>query len=239
MANEANAIGGPLGIVECWRAGGHVLRKRGWVLWGAWFAVAVIGQVVTTLLTNELLALIGALILIPLQLGPYLLGLRLIRARDVAVWDLFEAYTRPMTVVGSTLWVGIIILAGWVLLIVPGFVWGLTYGFAPLLAVDRRLSARDALAASAAITIGDRWRLLRILAVPFGIPGILVALGTLLPVAVPDLLPPVWVTSVHNPLLIAGWVASFLLWPWGICVTAAAYERLTARKGPKPAGEGE
>jgi len=234
VTNEADPTGAPLGVVESWRAGARLLRERGWILWGAWLFVAGIGQAVTVLLTDEILALIGALVLVPLQLGPYLLGLRLARARPVAFWDLFEGYTRPMTVIGVTLWVGMIILAGAILLIVPGLVLGLTYGFAPLIAVDRRRSTREALATSASVTVGHRWALLRIFAVPFGIPGVLIVSGTLLPIVIPELVPPVWVASAANPLLVAGWVGSFLLWPWGICVAAVTYERLTARVAASP-----
>ncbi len=53
-----------------------------------------------------------------------------------------------------------IVIAGLVLLIVPGVVWSLTYAFAPYLVIDRGLGVREALRESARMTYGHRWHLL-------------------------------------------------------------------------------
>lgn len=55
-----------------------------------------------------------------------------------------------------------IVIAGLILLIVPGVVWSLTYAFAPYLVIDRGLGVREALRESARMTYGHRWHLLRL-----------------------------------------------------------------------------
>lgn len=55
-----------------------------------------------------------------------------------------------------------IVIAGFILLIVPGVVWALTYAFAPYLVIDRGLGVREALRESARMTYGHRWHLLQL-----------------------------------------------------------------------------
>ena len=53
----------------------------------------------------------------------------------------------------------LIVLLGLVLLVVPGLVWAVTYGFYGYAVVDKGLSAAEALSYSRAITKGKRWRI--------------------------------------------------------------------------------
>jgi len=55
---------------------------------------------------------------------------------------------------------GLIVLAGLVLLIVPGIIWGIKYMFAPYIVVDRGAGVGDALKESGRITYGHKWQLL-------------------------------------------------------------------------------
>lgn len=69
----------------------------------------------------------------------------------------------------TTLLLGLVVAAGFVLLIVPGVIWGLRYLFAPFLAVDRKLEPVAALHESARITLGQKWRLLEFAVVIAGV----------------------------------------------------------------------
>lgn len=52
-----------------------------------------------------------------------------------------------------------IVFAGLLLFIYPGIVWSLKYLFAPYLAVDKGMTPKEALAASAKMTEGIKWDL--------------------------------------------------------------------------------
>ena len=55
---------------------------------------------------------------------------------------------------------GLIVAAGFILLIVPGIVWGLKFAYAPFLVVDRKLDPIEALRESSRLTQGVKWQLL-------------------------------------------------------------------------------
>ena len=54
---------------------------------------------------------------------------------------------------------GLIVVAGFILLIVPGIIWSIKYMFAPYLVMDRTLGVREALRESARITSWRKWDL--------------------------------------------------------------------------------
>ncbi|MDD3927355.1 MAG: DUF975 family protein [bacterium] len=59
---------------------------------------------------------------------------------------------------GSILFI-LIVMLGTVLLVVPGIIWAIKYGFVPYLIVDKGMRPVEALKASAVITEGARWQL--------------------------------------------------------------------------------
>ncbi|MDO8575999.1 MAG: hypothetical protein Q7R90_01650 [bacterium] len=65
--------------------------------------------------------------------------------------------------VGGSILVGVIVIIGFILLIVPGIIWGLRYMFVPYLVVERKLKPFEALKESARITYGHKWQLLGLL----------------------------------------------------------------------------
>ncbi len=66
--------------------------------------------------------------------------------------------------VGSSILVGVIVIVGLILLIVPGIIWALRYLFVPYLVIERKLAPFEALKESARITYGHKWQLLGLLA---------------------------------------------------------------------------
>ncbi|MDR1998106.1 MAG: hypothetical protein LBQ83_07280 [Candidatus Margulisbacteria bacterium] len=61
------------------------------------------------------------------------------------------------TMLGTNILYSLIILGGYILLVIPGLVWTITYAFAPLLVIDKKLSVTQALAASRKLVSGQRW----------------------------------------------------------------------------------
>ncbi|GBR77563.1 hypothetical protein RDn1_222 [Candidatus Termititenax dinenymphae] len=69
-------------------------------------------------------------------------------------WDNLKYF---WTYLGTNILISLIVIAGTILLIIPGIVWTLTYAFAPILVIDQKLSVTKALAASRQIVTGQRW----------------------------------------------------------------------------------
>ncbi|MEK7156696.1 MAG: hypothetical protein AAB790_02720 [Patescibacteria group bacterium] len=65
--------------------------------------------------------------------------------------------------VGGSILVGIIVIVGFILVIVPGIIWALRYLFVPYLIIERKLAPFAALKESARITYGYKWQLLGLL----------------------------------------------------------------------------
>lgn len=76
------------------------------------------------------------------------------RVRDLWAPQTFWPY------LGASILVGLIVIAGIILLIVPGIIWSLRYLFVPYLVIDRKLSPMAALRESSRITYGHKWELL-------------------------------------------------------------------------------
>jgi len=86
----------------------------------------------------------------------------------------------------ASILVGLIVAAGFVLLIVPGIIWGLKFGFAGFLVVDRKLDPIEALRESNRLTMGAKWQLLAFALLVFGINLVgAIALGIGLLVTIP------------------------------------------------------
>ena len=91
-----------------------------------------------------------------------------------------------LTYLLASVLVGLIVAAGFVLLIVPGIIWGLKFGFAGFLVVDRKLDPIEALRESNRLTMGTKWQLFAFALLAFGINLVgAIALGIGLMVTIP------------------------------------------------------
>jgi uncharacterized membrane protein len=154
---------------SCIRYGWDAFKKRPWFFIGAALVYFIVVGVVTTVL-NEVIdqggifALLGTLARIAVQM---LTGMGAVsfalKAHDdlehVSIMDFwhpipFWKYT------GTTLLFGVIVFAGFVLIIVPGVIWGIMFGYSMYLVIDKQMWPMEALKESKRITYGYKWELL-------------------------------------------------------------------------------
>jgi uncharacterized membrane protein len=165
---------------SCIRFGWETFKKRPWFLIGAAFFYFVVIILVSSIL-NELIdqggvvAFVGSFARTAVQMlagmGAISFGLK---AHDdianVSILDFWRP--RPFwKYTGTAILFGIIFLAGLVLVIVPGIIWGIMFGYAAYLVIDKGLWPLQALKESRRITYGYKWKLLLL-----GIFSILIAI---------------------------------------------------------------
>jgi uncharacterized membrane protein len=86
--------------------------------------------------------------------------LKTIRGQDAEIEDLFNFKRKILSFVWANFLVGLIVVAGFILLIVPGVIWGIKYMFVQYLIVDKGLSASEAMKQSAQMTKDKKGRIL-------------------------------------------------------------------------------
>lgn len=163
----------------CVRFGWETFKKRPWFFVGVTVLTAVIGGIasmlsnstdyfnqattpanVPILLLAALGVLTGLIIQTLLKMGTIQFVLRAHDAPEGAeVVNLWAPHPFWKYVIASIL-LGIVVVVGLILLIVPGIIWGLRYMFVPYLVMERDLGASDAMKESARITYGYKWQLL-------------------------------------------------------------------------------
>lgn len=103
--------------------------------------------------------LITTLIQLVVSMGFITISLRLVDGKRAAFRDFFSSLPRFLPFLGATILQSVIVLAGMILLIIPGIIWGIKYQFTPYFVVDRGLGPTDALKASGIATAGVKGRL--------------------------------------------------------------------------------
>ena len=73
--------------------------------------------------------------------------------------DINDSHKYFWSYIFASILLGLIVFGGFILLIIPGFVWALTYGLAPILVIDKKLSPPKALAMSRKLMTGQRLNL--------------------------------------------------------------------------------
>jgi hypothetical protein len=104
--------------------------------------------------------LIGSILSVFMSAGILRVMLRVVRGEATQIKDLFaDPKLVPHYFVASLLY-GLIVLAGFLLLIVPGIVWSIKYGMFGYFLVERKAGIMDSFRQSAALTEGAKWQLL-------------------------------------------------------------------------------
>lgn len=73
--------------------------------------------------------------------------------------DLWAGFDMALDYLGASVLYGLIVAGGLILLIVPGVIWAIRFGFYGYFIIDRKCSALDALKQSSALTRGERGNL--------------------------------------------------------------------------------
>jgi len=112
----------------------------------------------------------------PIGFGVSFASLKAARGDKVEIKDMFEAFRNYLNAVLASLLVGVIVVFGLVLLIVPGIIFACKLAFTPYLVVDRKMEAIEAVKTSWRMTDGYAWDVffIGLLAIPICIAGFLV-----------------------------------------------------------------
>jgi len=111
----------------------------------------------------------------PLGFGLCYSWLRTTREQNVEIKDLFCAFQDYGNVLLANLLMGLIILGGFILLIVPGIIFACRLAFVPYLVVDKKMRAMDAVRKSWNMTKGyaNKVFLIWLLGIPVAIAGLI------------------------------------------------------------------
>lgn len=85
--------------------------------------------------------------------------LNLVRGKEISVETFTDMLPQAINYVLGTLLMGLIVIGGFILLIVPGIYFMIKYYFVPFLLVDKKLSPMEALKMSAKMTDGIKWEM--------------------------------------------------------------------------------
>lgn len=119
-------------------------------------ANAVVDSSILSLLVMIVSVVLGLI----LQTGMITAGLKVVRDVKPEIADLFGSVNKVANYFMVSLVYGLIVMAGMILLVVPGIYFAIKYGFMTILAVDKKLGPGAAMKASAAMTEGIKFKLL-------------------------------------------------------------------------------
>lgn len=195
---------------SCIRFGWETFKKRSWFFVGvtvlyyfvAWAmsylsglvdgAVAAGGQSVAGHVLGFLISY-GLATFLGLLLVTFLLKAH-DDAEHVQVSDAWRQALRYAPFLLASILLFIIVMGGLILLIVPGIIFSIMFGFASYLVVDRGLNPTEALRESRRITSGHKWMLFRLTLLSF----LVILLGFVcLFVGLLVAIPVVWLAGVH------------------------------------------
>ena len=140
-----------------------------------------------------ILALISMYVSFLLQIGWVRIGLRLLNGESAEYEDLLRGNDRIISYFLGNLLVGVIVCAGLILLIIPGFYWALKYMYVPYLIADRKLKVNDAMKLSATMTKGVKWQLI---GYGFVQIGLIIAGAIAFLIGLIAVLPTLWLASL-------------------------------------------
>jgi len=117
----------------------------------------------------------GILILGPIEYGVSFANLKAARGDKLEIKNMFEAFRNYWNAVLANVLVGVIVVIGFMLLIVPGIIFACKLVFTPYLVVDRKMEVIEAVKESWRMTSGHAWKVfgMGLLAILIGIAGLI------------------------------------------------------------------
>lgn len=164
--------------------GWETFKKRPGFFIGVTLAVFIASMIVSAITDGRgfILWLVGFCLSTLISLG---MGAVILKAHDDVTQPTFADLWHPqhyLSFLGTSFLMGLIVMIGIILLIVPGIIAAVIFGFATLIVIDRGLDPIAALKESMRITAGKRWEIfvLFLLALGINIVGILALIVGLL-----------------------------------------------------------
>jgi uncharacterized membrane protein len=106
----------------------------------------------------SLVEIIVTLILFPLGIGLGLLGIRRAAGKETPVSTLWEPYSQAIPLIVMFILMAVLIVAGFLLLVLPGIYLSIAYSFAPYLIVEKNMGVWEALETSRKAITAYWWR---------------------------------------------------------------------------------
>lgn len=176
---------------EAWQ-----LFKKNWLkVWGIILMPIILGGIYSMLIAQmqpgvllSIIAIAYVILQLAVSMGVTALLLRLTRGQELSLSVIEEMLPRIGNYLLAMILYVLIVIAGLLLLIVPGIVWGIKFMFTPYLIIDKNMNAIDALKASSKLTQGVKWDLVGFsmavqILVLFGLLAFFVGLIIAIPVA--------------------------------------------------------
>ena len=108
------------------------------------------------------IVIIPILISAPLAVGQYRFWLNISRRKNPQINDLFKGFNSYASALGANLLVGLIVVGGMLLLIIPGIYWAFTYAMVNyIIAENPDIGGNESLVVSRKMMEGHKWKLFR------------------------------------------------------------------------------
>lgn len=161
-AEELIARAAPLDIAGCLERSWNLLKANFWPLVGATFVSLVVMIVANMIPVVGIF--VGVLLTGVFYGGLYLYYLRTIRGHPVELGDVFSGFTLAFVpLMLATIVSTLLISAGLLLLILPGIYLGVSYIFAYMLIIDKRIEFWAAMEISRRVITAQWWRVFGLL----------------------------------------------------------------------------
>jgi len=181
--NLSESVNRDFNIKDAFNFGWEIFKKNKQILLIlplVYFAVLIACSIILDLLKeNFTLSLIANIFYIALNIlvsiGIIQIFFSLSRGGAVKIKDLFGGKKHFWRFAGGSILYGFIVGIGYLLLIIPGIIWQIKYGFFQYLIVDKGMNPMDAIKESGRITYGYKWKIfmVKILTVILFLVGVL------------------------------------------------------------------
>lgn len=105
------------------------------------------------------LRIITWLVQMILSIGLIVISLKFVDSKKPEISDLYSHHKYLLNYFLASLLYGGIVLVGFILLIVPGIIWGIKFQFYQYFIVDKNMGPLEAISASGKVTQGHKWSL--------------------------------------------------------------------------------
>ena len=153
-------------IKEALSYGWETLKKNFWFLVGVFAFIIVVSGIVSSIseyatkhnmdAISAIVQILGFLIQLVFGIGSTRIALAIYNGTPTSFKKLFIFDKTFWPYLGATLLYVIIVVVGFILFIIPGFIWMIKYQFYPWLVIEKGMRSKEAIKASGVITKGSK-----------------------------------------------------------------------------------